>query len=121
MGANLVSFDDTDAKKLKGYVQTVRQGNFLAVVCKDEWSAVKAAKAVKTTWSAGRNFPLKRSYTNTGASCPLQKPMSHKTSGTSMLRSQAVPSASKPPITLLCKHMHRQGLPVRLRTFAMAK
>ena len=57
MGANLVSFDDSEAKKLKGYVQTVRKDNFLAVVCKDEWCAVKAAKAVKTTWSAGRELP----------------------------------------------------------------
>lgn len=56
-GANLVSFDDSEAKKLKGYVQTVRKDNFLAVVCKDEWSAVKAANAVKATWSAGRELP----------------------------------------------------------------
>jgi len=57
MGANLVSFDDSEAKKLKGYVQTVRKDNFLAVVCKDEWSAVKAANAVKANWSAGRELP----------------------------------------------------------------
>jgi CO/xanthine dehydrogenase Mo-binding subunit len=56
-GATLVSVDDTDAKKLKGYVQTVRKDNFLAVVCKDEWCAVKAAKAVKANWSAGRELP----------------------------------------------------------------
>lgn len=56
-GATLVSFDDTDAKKLKGFVQTVRKDNFLAVVCKDEWCAVKAAKAVKANWSAGRELP----------------------------------------------------------------
>lgn len=56
-GATLVSFDDTEAKKLKGYVQTVRKDNFLAVVCKDEWCAVKAAKAVKANWSAGRELP----------------------------------------------------------------
>jgi len=56
-GANLLSVDDTDAKKLKGFVQTVRKDNFLAVVCKDEWTAVKAAKAVKASWSSGRELP----------------------------------------------------------------
>jgi CO/xanthine dehydrogenase Mo-binding subunit len=52
-----VSFDDSAAKKVKGYVQTVRKDNFLAVICKDEWGAVKAAQAMKANWSAGRELP----------------------------------------------------------------
>ena len=57
MGATLVSVDDSAAKKIKGYVQTVRKGNFVAVVCKDEWAAVKAAGTIQATWSGGKVLP----------------------------------------------------------------
>ena len=44
IGANLLAFDDSAARKVRGYVQTVRKGNFLAVLASDEWSAIKAAR-----------------------------------------------------------------------------
>jgi CO/xanthine dehydrogenase Mo-binding subunit len=46
IGANLLAFDDSAARKVRGYVQTVRKGNFLAVLASDEWSAIKAARGV---------------------------------------------------------------------------
>ncbi|NCW41156.1 MAG: xanthine dehydrogenase family protein molybdopterin-binding subunit, partial [Betaproteobacteria bacterium] len=59
IGATLQSVDDSRARKIKGYVRTVRKGNFLAVVCSSEWAAVKAADAVKAQWSAGPDLPPK--------------------------------------------------------------
>jgi len=47
LGARLVSFDDSGAKAVKGFVQTVRKGDFLAVVAETEWAAIKAVRALK--------------------------------------------------------------------------
>ena len=57
--AELLSYDDSAAKKIKGFVQTVRQGNFLAVVAENEWAAIKAATAVKVNWSRWEGLPEK--------------------------------------------------------------
>ncbi len=59
MRAELLSYDDSAAKKIKGFVQTVRQGNFLAVVAETEWAAIKAAAAVKANWSRWEGLPEK--------------------------------------------------------------
>jgi len=52
VGATLVGVDDSSAKNIAGYVRTVVEKDFVGVVCETEWAAVKAAKAVKVTWSA---------------------------------------------------------------------
>jgi nicotinate dehydrogenase subunit B len=52
VGAKLVGFDDSAAKKIPGYLQTVTKGNFVGVVAENEWASVRAAKAVKVNWSA---------------------------------------------------------------------
>ena len=58
VGAKLVGFDDSAAKKIAGYVQTVTKGNFVGVVAENEWAAVRAAKAVKVNWSVPQQlFP----------------------------------------------------------------
>ncbi len=57
LGARLLSFDDSAAKQVKGYVQTVRKGDFIAVVAKDEWAAIKAMRALKVNWGAGNGLP----------------------------------------------------------------
>lgn len=59
MGANLQSVDDSAARKVPGYAATVRKGNFLAVVANNEWGAVRAADAMKTTWSEWAGLPDK--------------------------------------------------------------
>src|SRR5688572_31153677 len=59
MGAELQSVDDSAAKKIPGYVSTVRKGNFLAVVAKNEWAAIKSAEAVKAGWSSWAGLPEK--------------------------------------------------------------
>jgi CO/xanthine dehydrogenase Mo-binding subunit len=56
-GARLVSFDDSAARAVAGFVQTVRKEGFLAVVAENEWAAVKAARAMKVTWTPGTGLP----------------------------------------------------------------
>ncbi len=51
-GAKLVSVDDARAKAINGYVKTVAEGNFVGVVAEIEWAAIRAAQALKVTWSA---------------------------------------------------------------------
>ncbi len=50
-GASLVRVDDSAAKGIRGYVQTVTRGNFVGVVAENEWAAIRARDAVKVTWS----------------------------------------------------------------------
>jgi nicotinate dehydrogenase subunit B len=56
-GAQLVSIDDTAARTIPGYLQTVRKGNFVAVVAHTEWAAIKASRALKVKWSAWSGLP----------------------------------------------------------------
>jgi nicotinate dehydrogenase subunit B len=58
-GARIASVDDSAAKQVSGYVQTVRKGDFLAVVARNEWAAVKAANAIRVTWTPGTGLPDK--------------------------------------------------------------
>jgi CO/xanthine dehydrogenase Mo-binding subunit len=58
VGAKLMGFDDSAAKKIPGYVQTVTKGDFVGIVAENEWAAVRAAKAVRVNWSAPQQaFP----------------------------------------------------------------
>ena len=58
VGAKLMSVDDSAAKKIPGYVQTVTKGNFVGVVAENEWAAIRAAKALRVNWSAPQQaFP----------------------------------------------------------------
>ncbi len=52
VGARLMSVDDSAAKKIPGFVQTVSKANFVGVLAENEWAAVRAAKAVRVNWSA---------------------------------------------------------------------
>ena len=57
IGARIKAVDDSAARAVKGYVQMVRKGDFLAVVADDEWAAVKAARAIKVEWTEGTGLP----------------------------------------------------------------
>jgi nicotinate dehydrogenase subunit B len=56
-GARIASVDDTAARQVNGFVQTVRKGDFVAVVTRNEWAAVKAARAMRVNWTAGTGLP----------------------------------------------------------------
>lgn len=58
--AQLLSFDDSACKAIPGWRSTVRQGNFLAVVAEDEWAAVRAARAIRASWSPWNGLPEQR-------------------------------------------------------------
>lgn len=46
-----VSIDDDSIKGIPGVVMIAREGKFVGVVAKTEWAAIKAAQALKVTWS----------------------------------------------------------------------
>ena len=73
LGAKLQSVDDSQAHKVSGFVQTVRKADFVAVVAKTEWSAIKAARALKLTWSAGTGLPEKATVFDYWRKQPLAK------------------------------------------------
>ena len=56
VGARLVSVDEASVRELTG-VEVVRIKDFLAIVAKDEWTAVRAARALKAQWSEGTGLP----------------------------------------------------------------
>ena len=46
-----ISIDQDSIKGIPGVVMIVREGKFVGVVAKTEWSAIKAAQALKVTWA----------------------------------------------------------------------
>ena len=59
MKSDLQSFDDGPARNIPGFIRTVREGNFLAVVAENEWDAIRAARAVTAKWSKWEGLPDK--------------------------------------------------------------
>lgn len=57
LGATLVSVDDSSIKDFAG-VKTVRVKDLLAVVADDEWTALRAARALKAQWTKGTGLPV---------------------------------------------------------------
>jgi nicotinate dehydrogenase subunit B len=56
-GAQLVGYDESSLRGIGEPVRVVRKGNFLAVLARSEWHAVRAARELKTTWSGGSALP----------------------------------------------------------------
>lgn len=59
MKASLESWSDAECKKIPGYVGAVRKQNFLAVVARNEWAAIKASRAIQAGWSKWEGLPEK--------------------------------------------------------------
>jgi nicotinate dehydrogenase subunit B len=57
VGANLIVVDESSIKDLPG-VSVVRIKDFLAVVADDEWTAVRAARALRAQWSEVSELPV---------------------------------------------------------------
>ena len=89
--AKLLSVDESSIKAIPD-VRIVRNGNFLAVVAKDEWAAVRAARELKATWSDWKGLPgsddLEKHVRNT----PIDKDQPLVKKGDAQ---QALASASK--------------------------
>ena len=73
LGARLEAVDDSESRKVGGFVQTVRRGDFVAVVAKSEWGAIKAARALKLTWSPGTGLPDKATVFDYWRKQPIAK------------------------------------------------
>src|SRR3989442_11613797 len=56
IGATLASIDESSLRGIPD-VRVVRVQNFLAVVAKDEWAAVRAAGVLKATWTESQTLP----------------------------------------------------------------
>jgi CO/xanthine dehydrogenase Mo-binding subunit len=56
IGATLVSVDEASVRAIPD-VRVVRLENFLAVVARDEWAAVRAASEIKATWNNWEGLP----------------------------------------------------------------
>src|SRR5262249_10999730 len=56
IGAKLLSVDDSGLKNLRG-VQVVRIQDFLGVVAEDEWTCIRAMRALKAEWGPGDGLP----------------------------------------------------------------
>jgi CO/xanthine dehydrogenase Mo-binding subunit len=59
MRAALESWSDARCKQIHGYLGAVRKGSFLAVVARNEWAAIKAARAIEAGWSKWEGLPAK--------------------------------------------------------------
>ncbi|WP_050420563.1 xanthine dehydrogenase family protein molybdopterin-binding subunit [Bradyrhizobium tropiciagri] len=57
MGATLISYDESSVEGIPGIVKVVRINNFLGVVAKSEWSAIKGAQQLAVTWSKWEGLP----------------------------------------------------------------
>ncbi len=56
IGATLATVDESPIKAIPD-VRVVRMQNFLAVVAKNEWAAVRAARELKTAWNESPSLP----------------------------------------------------------------
>ncbi|MDB5954646.1 molybdopterin cofactor-binding domain-containing protein [Ramlibacter sp.] len=71
--ASLLEVDDTEAKKLPGYLGTVHKGNFLAVLARTEWEAVQAAQRIQPQWSVWKGLPAQDRMMETWRAQPVVK------------------------------------------------
>jgi nicotinate dehydrogenase subunit B len=72
-GARVASVDESAARQVNGFVQTVRKGDFVAVVARNEWAAVKAARAIRVNWTAGAGLPDQATVFETWRQRPVAK------------------------------------------------
>ncbi len=57
IGGKLESVDEGSIKHIPDVVRVVREGNFLGVVARSEWGAIKAARELKASWSKWEGLP----------------------------------------------------------------
>jgi nicotinate dehydrogenase subunit B len=57
IGATLLSYDESTIRDIPGIVKVVRIEDFLGVVAKSEWGAIKAARQLSVKWSDWNGLP----------------------------------------------------------------
>lgn len=77
-GMSLTSFDDTEARKMAGVKQVLRFENKIAVLGRNTWEVMQAAKKVKAQWKEEGTLESTADYVNNLhallASSPVDKP-----------------------------------------------
>jgi len=71
--ARIDEVDTSAARKVPGYVQTVHKRDFLAVVARSEWAAIKAARALRVYWKPGTQLPDQASVFDYWRRLPVAK------------------------------------------------
>jgi nicotinate dehydrogenase subunit B len=94
-GARIASVDDSAARQVGGYVQTVRKGDFLAVVARNEWAAIKAAHAVRVTWTGGTPLPERSQVFEEWRKRPVAKEEVTQNAGDAKAALEAAPKRVK--------------------------
>jgi len=72
IGATLLSIDETSLRGIPD-ARAVRVQNFLAVVARDEWAAVRGATALKATWNERPALPGHEELIQFSRSAPLER------------------------------------------------
>ena len=57
MGAKLLGLDESSVANIAGVVKVVRLENFVGVVARTEWAAIRASRALAVTWSQWSELP----------------------------------------------------------------
>ncbi|HMH27072.1 MAG TPA: molybdopterin cofactor-binding domain-containing protein [Steroidobacteraceae bacterium] len=57
LGATLLSIDEASIADIPGIVKVVRQENFLGIVAKTEWAAIRGSRRLTATWSEWSGLP----------------------------------------------------------------
>ena len=71
-GATLLSVDESSLRGIPD-VRVVRVENFLAVVAKDEWAAVRAATTLKASWQEQASLPGHEGLDRFSRTAPLER------------------------------------------------
>ncbi|MDE3196882.1 MAG: xanthine dehydrogenase family protein molybdopterin-binding subunit, partial [Acidobacteriota bacterium] len=56
--AKLTGIDESSVRNLPGFIKVLNKGNYVAVVCEREEQAIRAARALKTTWEKPATAPF---------------------------------------------------------------
>jgi CO/xanthine dehydrogenase Mo-binding subunit len=75
IGAKLLSVDESSIRAIPD-VRVIRIENFLGVVAKDEWAAVRAAKEIKAAWSDWQGLPGSEGLDHYVRQAPVQRDQS---------------------------------------------
>jgi len=73
MGATLKSFDPSSVQDVPDLVKLVREENFLAVVARTEWGAIRASQALKAEWSDWAGLPDQATLLDDLRATPIAK------------------------------------------------
>ena len=80
IGATLISVDESSVRAIPD-VGVVRAGSFLAVVAPDEWAAVRAAAALKATWTDAQTLPGSDALERCTRAAPVERDQAVVTRG----------------------------------------